>query len=319
MVLQEAFLSSSNDNLVECRKGNCSKMDVLAHTSKNTAPNRYPAVFAAIKHALHWEGQAKRILSIGCGQGDEVWTLRGLFPESTVHGYDLDVEAIQEAQQSNEEYPYVDFFCRKADLWDDYDLVMCLSVACRYPNSKQFKYSQFCRLMKDIDKCTAPGGFIALYNAQYDFCSCEELANSYIPIDIGRNDSGTVPKFTPNGQPLGREFWVPILFKKSPCSSTALPVVNMEVLPVLPWQPLPIEAEQDSPEIEQKELGIKEEHVSQETNEDAEVLENKQEQEVTDRGQEQEAVDKGQQQGVADNEQEAAEKPKRKKATRKKN
>lgn len=197
-------------------------MDEMAHTSKNTALNRYPAVFSAIAKALRWNAtninekqQTKKILSIGCGYGAEVQTLRQLFPGSIVHGYDLDVDVIKEAQQTNEEYPEVDFFWRRQDLGKDYDLVMCLSVACRYPNSKDFKFDQFCRLMTDVDSHVSPGGFIALYNAQYDYCECEQMQNYYVAIDIGRHDSGVVPKFTPLGKPLGPEFWVPILFKKT--------------------------------------------------------------------------------------------------------
>jgi SAM-dependent methyltransferase len=215
-------------------------MEELAHTSKNTAPNRYPAVFAAVKKALCWDGQAKKILSIGCGKGDEVHTMRGLFPGSTVHGYDLDKDAIKEAQQANEEYPEVDFFSRKQDLWGDYDIVLCLSVACCYPHSKQFTFAQFCRLMQDIDSCVVPGGFLAIYNAQYNFGSCD-IADDYVPIDVGRHDSGTVPKFTPFGEPLGPEFWVPILFKKCALHSivpqllTFAPSVDAEPAPWKPW------------------------------------------------------------------------------------
>ena len=216
-------------------------MEELAHTSKNTAPNRYPAVFSALRKALCWEGKTKKILSIGCGNGDEVRTMRGLFPGSSVHGYDLDREAIEEAQQTNEEYPDVDYFSRKQDLWEDYDLVLCLSVACRYPHSKQFPFTQFCRLMRDIDGRVAQDGFLAIYNAQYNFGACD-LSDGYVPIDIGRHDSGTVPKFTPFGDPLGPEFWVPILFKKCPPYS-AVPQLPVEPAgpvdepPPPPWKP----------------------------------------------------------------------------------
>lgn len=154
------------------------------------------------------------MLSIGCGPGDEVWTLRELFPNSIIHGYDIDSEAIKEAQQTNEEYPTIDFLCRKEDLWTDYDVVWCLSVACCYPRSEQFSFAQFERFMTDIDKRVAPGGFLVIYNAQYDF-STVGAAASYVPVDIGRHDSGVVPKFRPNGGALGPEFWVPILFHKS--------------------------------------------------------------------------------------------------------
>jgi hypothetical protein len=219
-------------------------MEELAHTSKNTVPNRYPAVFAAVKRALCWDGQQakKKILSIGCGKGDEVHTMCKLFPGSIVHGYDLDKDAIKEAQQANEKYPEVDYFSKKQDLWGDYDLVLCLSVACRYPHSKQFPFAQFCRLMRDIDSCVVPGGFLAIYNAQYNFDSCD-IADSYMPIDVGRHDSGTVPKFTPSGEPLGPEFWVPILFKKCTLHTTVpqLPTfassVDTEYAPLAPWKP----------------------------------------------------------------------------------
>jgi SAM-dependent methyltransferase len=244
-------------------------MEELAHRSKNTIPNRYPAVFAAMKKALCWDGQAKKILSIGCGKGDEVHTMHTLFPGSTVHGYDLDKDAIKEAQQANEKYPEVDYFSRKQDLWDDYDLVLCLSVACRYPHSKQFTFAQFCRLMRDIDSCIAPGGFLAIYNAQYNFELCD-IADDYIPIDVGRHDSGTVPKFTPSGEPLGPEFWVPILFKKCTLCSTVpqllpfAPSAEQYNAPPTPWKPWSFEdlgkihREDEAPNEVQKE-GEKEE------------------------------------------------------------
>lgn len=218
-------------------------MDELAHTSTNTSPNRYPALFAAVQAAISERRRgacdALRILSIGCGAGDEVHTLRSLFPggDCVIHGYDLDQSAIFEAQQANDHYPHVDFFCRSADLWSEYDVIFCLSVACVYPGPcSRFPHAQFQRLMRDIDARLAPGGFIVLYNAQYDFMELDESAG-YCPIDIGRHDSGVVPKYTRFGAPIGREFWIPSLFQKDAAVACPPPTPLPTPLPTPPHSP----------------------------------------------------------------------------------
>src|SRR5690242_20553309 len=60
---------------------------------------------AAMVRALRWIGtgpQAARVLDVGCGDGDSVWTLLRLgFQASNVSGVDIQKEKIARAKRSN--------------------------------------------------------------------------------------------------------------------------------------------------------------------------------------------------------------------------
>ncbi len=61
-----------------------------------TSPNRYPRIFAAARECLP-DGPAIRLLSFGCADGDEVFSLRAYFPTAQIRGIDISARNIRRA------------------------------------------------------------------------------------------------------------------------------------------------------------------------------------------------------------------------------
>ena len=61
-----------------------------------TSPNRYPRILTAAREHLP-DGPAIRLLSFGCADGDEVFSLREYFPAAHIRGIDISAQNIRRA------------------------------------------------------------------------------------------------------------------------------------------------------------------------------------------------------------------------------
>lgn len=110
------------------------------------------------------------ILSFGCSSGDELVTLRCLFPDARIHGCDIDPSALAAARAVSE---IADVFL--SDVSEirkraPYDLICAFSSLCinplpKGPFSDAYPFSRFDDLIGMFSDCLSPGGIIALQNA----------------------------------------------------------------------------------------------------------------------------------------------------------
>src|SRR5580658_5426157 len=60
----------------------------LFQPHNDTAPDRYPEVFALLRERLG-DGAERRVLSFGCSTGAETFSLRQYLPAATIIGVDI--------------------------------------------------------------------------------------------------------------------------------------------------------------------------------------------------------------------------------------
>jgi SAM-dependent methyltransferase len=175
--------------------------------------HRHPCVFE-LAQRLIGPGR-RRILSFGCSSGEEVRTLREVGAAGganwVVHGLECKPELIEEARAAD---PGGLYATSARDLPpESYDGVFCMSVLCRFPDGA-FSFAEFEAAAETVCRFVAPGGLLVLYNAQYDLRETRVAFEAVPGPPLG--GSGFVPKFRPNGKPLGEAESrdVPLMFRR---------------------------------------------------------------------------------------------------------
>ncbi len=111
----------------------------------DTQFSRYPDVFRTLqarvaeKHGPGLGGGGLRILSFGCSAGLEMQSIRCYFPDAALFGCDVDVEVLSRARKALRKDRNARLFLSTPEniaAFGPYDIVMALSVLCRYPLSR---------------------------------------------------------------------------------------------------------------------------------------------------------------------------------------
>jgi hypothetical protein len=126
-----------------------------------------------------------KILSFGCSTGEEIVTIRSIFPDADVFGCEIEPVALEEAIATTGHLATI-FKSDRAALRDHgpFDLINCAAVLCLNPPTdmqKLFPPEDFDELLTVLDSAVRPGGLIALTNASYRFYN-SPLASSYDPV-----------------------------------------------------------------------------------------------------------------------------------------
>jgi SAM-dependent methyltransferase len=126
-----------------------------------------------------------KILSFGCSTGEEIVTIRSIFPDAEFYGCEIEPVALEEAIATTGHLATI-FKSDRAAIRDHgpYDLINCASVLCLNPPTdmqKLFPPGDFDELLAVLDSVLRPGGLIALTNASYRFYD-SPLAPYYDPV-----------------------------------------------------------------------------------------------------------------------------------------
>ena len=126
-----------------------------------------------------------KILSFGCSTGEEIVTIRSIFPDAEFYGCEIEPVALQEAIATTGHLATI-FKSDRAAIRDHgpYDLINCAAVLCLNPPTdmqKLFPPEDFDDLLSLLDSALRPGGLIALTNASYRLYA-SPLAPYYDPV-----------------------------------------------------------------------------------------------------------------------------------------
>jgi len=157
----------------------------------------------------------RRILSFGCSDGSECLDLADVFPDAEIVGCDVNAKALERARETCADRATI-VESSPAALLDlgPFDAVFVLSVLCRYPKSAGlddvsavYPVEEFDRTLREIDACLAPGGVLALYNAQY-FFEDAGIFPSYAALGgVGFNRNGWIEKSLRDGRRITDVIW----------------------------------------------------------------------------------------------------------------
>jgi Methyltransferase domain len=145
-----------------------------------------------------------KILSFGCSLGDELVTLRYIFPDADILGCEIDPMALEIAQKTVGHLATV-FESDASSILErgPFDLIVCSAVLCLNPPKKiraKFPSARFDELLALLDAALSPSGLLCITNASYRFQNAP-VFSSYDPIrsDIV-SSTGFVDVFTHEGE-----------------------------------------------------------------------------------------------------------------------
>lgn len=168
-----------------------------------TVPDRYPALFAACQPLVR-NHHSSRILSYGCSTGEEVLSLRRLWPEATLVGCDINRISLEMARRQDQRSEY----CFPEQLEGRFDGIFCLAVL-QDPRSRgehvtsiadHYPYSKFVAILLRLDSLLEVGGFLILDHTNYRF-EDSPLMPRYVAMRLGERTRDR-PLFAPDGKPI---------------------------------------------------------------------------------------------------------------------
>jgi SAM-dependent methyltransferase len=148
----------------------------------HTLPDRYPWLFRFAAGAIGEHGNAN-ILSFGCSQGDEVFSLARYFPGAAIRGLDIDPGNIARCRARLRKRPsaqlsFAEASTTRAEPANSYDAIFCLAVLCNgdLTNSGAERcdpvitFDAFEDVVADLARCLKPGGLLFLHTTNFRFC-----------------------------------------------------------------------------------------------------------------------------------------------------
>ena len=147
-----------------------------------TLPDRYPWLFGFAQAALRGV-PGPRLLSFGCADGEEVFSLRRYFPDADLRGIEIDPRNIAICLGRLSRHPDARIgFEAAADTRTEppehYDAIFCLAVLCHgdltvdgaQRSDPLMRFEDFDRTVDDFMRCLKPGGYLFLHTTNFRLC-----------------------------------------------------------------------------------------------------------------------------------------------------
>ena len=156
----------------------------LVHqTSSFTADDRYPELFRLVRSLAP---DARRLLSFGCSTGEEILSLRKLFPEAAIVGADINARSRKMAARLLGADDCV-AIVRPENIQGKFDVILALSVFQRRPHEvmesglmnihRLYPFDRFDEEISRLVDRTIDGGILCVVNAQYRVEDCAAASN----------------------------------------------------------------------------------------------------------------------------------------------
>jgi 2-polyprenyl-3-methyl-5-hydroxy-6-metoxy-1,4-benzoquinol methylase len=162
-----------------------------------TEYNRYPKIFQKIKELCSPElSNDLEILSFGCSTGEEIKSLQNLYiPNANYTGVDISKYIIKQNKLNNTSVKIFYYNNEEFEfsILKQFDVVLVMSVLCRWPNDTDYSFEMFESTLLDIDKYVKKEGYLIIYNSSYCFTD-SILSSKYEPVVLD-SDSGFVTKY----------------------------------------------------------------------------------------------------------------------------
>lgn len=192
--------------------------------SNVTKYNRYPNIFQVCSEYFSKKplSQPLSILSFGCSDGTEVFTLRDLyFKDAYIQGVDISEEMIKVCNSKNTDTNIRFTLSNEISSNDWYDVIFCMSVLCRWPKtqhildcSNEYPFVEFDKQVVQLYNHLNKGGLLVIYNSNFCFYESKIYPNFSPLTDPRIKESGFVHKFNSKNQKIDTNYPDCIFIKK---------------------------------------------------------------------------------------------------------
>lgn len=147
--------------------------------ARDTYADRYPRIFRFVQSELGAEARAT-LLSFGCSTGEEVFTLRGYFPNARIKGLDIAPANIAAARRRLDAAPdpalaFAVANSTESEPDEAYDAIFCMAVlrhgGLEDPRISRcdhlIRFEDFARTIADIARCLKPGGLLVIRHSNF--------------------------------------------------------------------------------------------------------------------------------------------------------
>lgn len=225
----------------------------LIQSSTTTALFRDTRPIYAARQLLSPSRRPLRILSFGCSQGDELITLRMMFPKDRIFGCDIKETSLNAVRAVDH---LAEVFISSFDnirRHGPYDLILAYSSLCVHPLpagkkiSELFPFTLFDEIISLFAETLRPGGILLTRNTSY-LISHTSSGDAFAAVECPEIVSnGFVDIYAPDGHVLVSSYQSTVQVKEDvasltdadlrTCVNMRLPVTDRGSLPCLTWTP----------------------------------------------------------------------------------
>lgn len=205
------------------RRLNGLEKDALLQSAPTTQRNRHPDIFNELKH--RFKDKPIRILSFGCSTGEECKSLSEYMPLAHIVGVDVNKQSIAKAIGAYKSEK-VSFYHSQSDALGrlgEFDLILAVSVLCRYPESDLvndsaalFPFKLFNKTLEHLDQILKPNGLFFIRSSNYRLMDASISHKYSVEKFLGQRDAELFPKFDSNHKRLVGYLEMDELFAKNP-------------------------------------------------------------------------------------------------------
>ena len=148
---------------------------------RTTETDRYPRVFQFARDQLG-DNRQRRILSVGCSTGEEVFSLRRYFTAASIHGIDINHRNISICNKRLRRIGDAGLSFEVADSThsvksESCDAIFCMAVlrhgkleTIETPRCDHLiRFTDFDRVVRDFARCLKPGGLLFIWQSNFRF------------------------------------------------------------------------------------------------------------------------------------------------------
>lgn len=192
----------------------------------STYHDRYPEIFQQMRERIG-DGANLRILSFGCATGEEVFSLRCVFPLANITGLDINPyniavcrSRLRRIKDSKLSFAVAGSTAGEASA--SYDAIFAMAVY-RHgdlnmspPPPKcdhRIRFADFEQSVTDLARCLKPGGLLVIQNAMFRFADTR-VATEFEPV-LSLFPLQSVPFYGRDDCNLPSSFYPDVMFQKS--------------------------------------------------------------------------------------------------------
>ena len=168
-----------------------SLLNKLTRVRSANRMNRYPKLFNELEKIRN----PKRILSYGCGFGEECFTLRQHFPNAYILGSDIQPKTIKKANSKNTDQN-IEFKISDYDelaATEKFDMIFALNVFKRMHMSdeeraKVYPFEDFASQVRDLAQLCVSGGTFVITGCSYNVEDMPDFDKLFRVVECQSND-----------------------------------------------------------------------------------------------------------------------------------